>query len=81
MLIPRQVSAGIAWLEDIEQFYRERSSLEKEYGVKLNLLAKKYIDKKAKKSSVLSVGETPKLTPGSLERCIWPFTLAHGDAC
>ena len=31
------------------------------------VLAKKYYDKKAKKSSSLSVGETPSLTPGSLE--------------
>ena len=30
-------------------------------------LAKKYYDKKAKKSSSLSVGDTPSLTPGSLE--------------
>lgn len=59
---------GIAWLEDIQQFYRERSVIEKDYSAKLTALAKKYHEKKAKKSSILSVGETPVMTPGSLER-------------
>lgn len=62
------VSNGIAWLDDIQQFYRERSVIEKEYSVKLKALAKKHFEKKTKKSSVLSVGETPSMTPGSLER-------------
>lgn len=62
------VANGINWLEDIQQFYRERSAIEKEYGAKLNALAKKYYEKKAKKSSSLSVGDTPSMTPGSLER-------------
>ncbi|KXT03927.1 hypothetical protein AC578_9270 [Pseudocercospora eumusae] len=61
------VTNGIAWLEDIQQFYRERSAIEKEYSQKLNALAKKYFEKKAKKSSSLSVGDTPTVTPGSLE--------------
>ncbi|KAH0537693.1 hypothetical protein FGG08_005558 [Glutinoglossum americanum] len=62
-----KVANGISWLDDVQQFYRERSTIEKEYGAKLNALAKKYFDKKAKKSSTLSVGETPTMTPGSLE--------------
>lgn len=61
------VANGIAWLEDIQQFYRERSAIEKEYSQKLSALAKKYYERKAKKSSGLSVGETPSVTPGSLE--------------
>lgn len=61
------VSNGITWLAEIEQFYRERSAIEKEYSDKLTALAKKYYDKKAKRSSNLSVGDTPALTPGSLE--------------
>ncbi|CAK7230783.1 Protein BZZ1 [Sporothrix bragantina] len=61
------VSNGIAWLDDIQQFYRERSAIEKEYSAKLKALAKKYFEKKTRKSSVLSVGETPTMTPGSLE--------------
>jgi len=63
------VANGIAWLDDIQAFYRERSVIEKEYSAKLNTLAKKYFDKKARKSASLSVGDTPTLTPGSLERC------------
>ncbi|KAH7132647.1 hypothetical protein B0J11DRAFT_522201 [Dendryphion nanum] len=61
------VSGGIAWLDDIQQFYRERSAIEKEYSAKLSALAKKYYEKKARKSSSLSVGDTPTVTPGSLE--------------
>lgn len=63
------VSNGIAWLEDQQQFYRERSTIEREYSSKLSALAKKYFEKKAKRSSGLSVGDSPTLTPGSLERC------------
>lgn len=62
------VGTNIAWLEDIQQFYRERSLIEKEYSAKLTALARKYYEKKTKKASSLSVGDTPALTPGSLER-------------
>jgi hypothetical protein len=41
--------------------------IEKEYGSKLSALAKRFFEKKAKKSSSLSVGDTPLMTPGSLE--------------
>jgi len=61
------VSGGISWLDDIQHFYRERSAIEKEYAIKLSALAKKYYEKKAKKVSSLSVGDTPTVTPGSLE--------------
>ncbi|EEY14427.1 BZZ1 [Verticillium alfalfae VaMs.102] len=61
------VGHGITWLEDIQQFYRERSAIEKEYSGKLNALAKKYFEKKNKKTAALSVGDTPTMTPGSLE--------------
>ncbi|THW83876.1 hypothetical protein D6D15_09270, partial [Aureobasidium pullulans] len=61
------VTGGIAWLDDIQAFYRERSAIEKEYSQKLNALAKKYFDKKIRKQSSLSVGDTPTVTPGSLE--------------
>jgi hypothetical protein len=62
------VANGIAWLDDIQSFYRERSAIEKEYSAKLNALAKKYFEKKTRKSTSLSVGDTPTMTPGSLER-------------
>ena len=58
---------GITWLDDIQQFYRDRAAIEKEYSSKLYALAKKNFEKKAKRSSGLSVGDTPTLTPGSLE--------------
>lgn len=61
------VGQGIQWLDDLQQFYRERSAIEKEYSAKLAGLAKKYYEKKTRKSSALSVGETPSMTPGSLE--------------
>ncbi|EHY60933.1 Protein BZZ1 [Exophiala dermatitidis] len=61
------VSLGITWLTEIQEFYEERAAIEKEYSQKLTALAKKYYDKKAKKSSNLSVGDNPALTPGSLE--------------
>ena len=72
------VSNGIAWLEDQQQFYRDRSVIEKDYGSKLSALAKKYFEKKAKRASGLSVGDNPTLTPGSLER--YSFCLLHGVA-
>lgn len=61
------VANGIGLLDDAQQFYRERSAIEREYGQKLGALAKKYFERKARKSSALSVGETPSVTPGSLE--------------
>lgn len=62
------VLGGITWLDDIQGFYRERSAIEKEYSQKLSALARKYFDKKVRKQSSLSVGDTPTVTPGSLER-------------
>lgn len=59
---------GIAWLDDIQGFYRERSAIEKDYAKQLKALASKYFEKKAKKSPGLGVGDTPTMTPGSLER-------------
>ncbi|EQL03468.1 Fps/Fes/Fer/CIP4-like protein [Ophiocordyceps sinensis CO18] len=62
------VGHGIAWLDEMQQFYRDRSAIEREYGAKLSALAKRYFDKKNKRSAQLSVGESPTMTPGSLER-------------
>jgi formin-binding protein 1 len=61
------VSNGIVWLAEIKEFYDERAAIEKEYSAKLTALAKKYYEKKNKRSSNLSVGDNPALTPGSLE--------------
>jgi len=65
-----QVANGIAWLDDIQAFYRERAVIEKEYAAKISALSKRFYDKKSKKSASLTVGDTPSLTPGSLERCV-----------
>lgn len=73
------MSNGIGWLDEVQQFYRERSAIEKEYASKLTALCRKYHDRKAKKSSSLSVGETPVMTPGSLESAsltIWGTQLS-----
>lgn len=61
------INNNINWLSDIEEFYRERATIELEYANKLKLLTKKHFDKKAKISSIVSVGDEPKITPGSLE--------------
>ncbi|CAI5758379.1 unnamed protein product [Candida verbasci] len=61
------ISNNNNWLSDIDEFYRERSNLEKEYATKLKELTRKYFEKKSKISSNLSVGDEPQITPGSLE--------------
>ena len=72
-----KITIGINWLEDIQAFYRERSAIEKEYSTKLSALAKRYHEKKAKKIGSLSVGDTPSLTPGSLERSALIFSFSR----
>ncbi|KAL6230275.1 hypothetical protein BDW75DRAFT_234515 [Aspergillus navahoensis] len=77
------VSNGIAWMEEIQQFYRERSVIEKEYAARLTALCKKYYDRKAKKISPLSVGDNPTMTPGSLESAsltTWTTQLSAVEA-
>jgi formin-binding protein 1 len=66
-VVDNWVSLGVNWLTEIQEFYQERSAIEKEYSQKLTALAKKYYEKKSKRSSNLSVGDNPALTPGSLE--------------
>lgn len=61
------VQNNVKWLKDIEQFYRERAKLEREYSDKLSGLAKEFLNRKSKMSVPLTVGDTPSVTPGSLE--------------
>ncbi|KAH3688414.1 hypothetical protein WICPIJ_000553 [Wickerhamomyces pijperi] len=61
------VTNNINFLGDIEQFYQQRSLLEKEYATKLNALTAEFLSKKANKTTSISVGDSPKVTPGSLE--------------
>ncbi|PFH60446.1 hypothetical protein XA68_10921 [Ophiocordyceps unilateralis] len=58
---------NIAWLDEVQQFYRDRAVIEKEYSAKLTALARKYYEKKNKRSPLLSVGDSPAMTPGSVE--------------
>ncbi|AAS51492.2 ACR266Wp [Eremothecium gossypii ATCC 10895] len=61
------VIGNTKWLQDLASFYHERSKLEREYGEKLAGLTKEYFGRKSNSTVVLSVGETPTITPGSLE--------------
>lgn len=54
-------------MDDVKTFYHERSVIEKEYATKLTTLSNRYFERKAKMSTILSVGENPVITPGSLE--------------
>lgn len=77
------VSNGINWLSDIEDFYKERAQIEKEYSTKLRDLCKRHFEKKAKNSSHLSVGDEPQITPGSLESAtvvLWNEVLSQTEA-
>lgn len=77
------INNGINWLGDIEEFYRERASIEKEYANKLKDLTKRHFEKKAKNSSHLSVGDEPQITPGSLESAsvvLWNEVLTQTEA-
>lgn len=77
------IANGISWLSDIEDFYKERAAIEKEYAAKLRDLTKRHFDKKAKSSSHLSVGDEPQITPGSLESAsvvLWNEVLAQTEA-
>lgn len=77
------VNGGIDWLSDVEEFYRERGAIEKEYAAKLKELCKRHFDKKAKLATELSVGKEPKVTPGSLESALmvlWTDVLTQTEA-
>ncbi|CCD23466.1 Bzz1p NDAI_0B04320 [Naumovozyma dairenensis CBS 421] len=76
------VENNIKWLKELEQFYRERSKLEKEYSEKLTRLSSEYFTKKSSSSVPLSVGDTPATTPGSLEAAgivAWNEVLAQTE--
>lgn len=77
------IANGINWLSDLEDFYKERAALEREYSTKLQDLCKRHFSKKAKLSSHLSVGDEPQITPGSLELAsvvLWNEVLTQTEA-
>lgn len=77
------ITNGINWLGDIEEFYRERATIEKEYASRLQELTKRHFEKKARQSALLSVGDEPQVTPGSLECAsvvLWTEVLNQTEA-
>ncbi|GMM35307.1 Bzz1 protein [Saccharomycopsis crataegensis] len=61
------LSNNLSWLTDIEYFYKQRALIEKEYATKLQALCSESFKRKAKCTTVVSVGDEPTITPGSLE--------------
>lgn len=77
------IQNGIDWLADIDDFYKERATIEREYSARLRELCQKHFDKKAKNSLHLSVGDEPQITPGSLEAAsvvLWNDVLTQTEA-
>lgn len=77
------IQNGIDWLSDIDEFYKERVAIEREYSARLRELCQKHFDKKAKNSLHLSVGDEPQITPGSLESAsvvLWNDVLTQTEA-
>lgn len=58
---------NIEFLSDVEQFFRQRSTIEKEYSIQLQKLTADFLKRKANKTIAISVGDEPLITPGSLE--------------
>ncbi|GMF56057.1 unnamed protein product [[Candida] boidinii] len=81
--VDKWVKSGLNWLTDINEFYSERAAIEREYSNKLKLLCTEHFKRKAKNSSVLSVGDSPTITPGSLESAslvAWNELLTQTEA-
>lgn len=64
------VAYNLKWLNDVEQFYIQRSKIEREYSEKLKTLTAEYFNKKSTSTVALSVGENPSITPGSVESAV-----------
>lgn len=58
---------NVQFLTDVEQFYRQRAQIEKDYASQLQKLSSEFLKKKANRTTNVSVGDEPKFTPGSLE--------------
>lgn len=61
------VKANIGFIGEMESFYKQRASIEREYAEKLQKLTTESFQRVSKLSPTLSVGEEPTVTPGSLE--------------
>lgn len=76
------IKNDIAWMTDLEQFYKERALIEKEYSTKLQALCNRSFKRKAEISTSVSVGDTPVVTPGSLESAslvAWNEVLSQSE--
>ena len=61
------ISTNLAFVQEMESFYRQRAAIEREYADKINRLTTDSFAKLSKQAPILSVGEKPTITPGSLE--------------
>ena len=76
------VSLNLKWLKEIEAFYQQRAKIELEYSEKLKNLAADFSQRTSKSKVALSVGETPTITPGSVEGAVvvtWNQILQQTD--
>ncbi|QPG74009.1 hypothetical protein FOA43_001326 [Brettanomyces nanus] len=81
--VDKWVKSNISWLSEVENFYKQRATIEREYADKLNQLTSESFKNKAKATSVLSVGEDPVITPGSLESAsmvAWTEILTQAES-
>lgn len=61
------IKANLDHLLEMESFYKQRAAIEREYADKLSRLTTESFAKRSKIAPILSVGEEPTMTPGSLE--------------
>ncbi|KAH7913976.1 hypothetical protein BJ138DRAFT_1058030 [Hygrophoropsis aurantiaca] len=61
-LIGNSFDAHLGLIGDIRELYRERAAIEREYSAKLQILAKKAAEKKAKNAAIVVFGSSPTKT-------------------
>lgn len=59
--IAASLSAQLALENDVASFLAERAALERDYAAKLQMIIRKYREKKAKRDQEISVGPTPTI--------------------
>ena len=77
------VLLNLKWLKEVEAFYQQRAKIELEYSEKLKNLAADFSQRTSKSKVALSVGETPTITPGSVEGAVvvtWNQILQQADS-
>lgn len=61
------IKANLDHLQEMESFYKQRAAIEREYAEKLSKLTSESFITRSKMAPILSVGDEPTMTPGSLE--------------